>query len=393
LPLYPLYTGIGSYATTSEGEGVPHLDRLRGVGIGAGYFSAYHYDAWSRIPQVELCAIADLDAPKAERTAARFGISRVYGDYQEMLAKEQPDFVDIITPPASHRALCSAAAHRGVNVICQKPLAPTFAEARQLVQGMERSGVRFLVHENWRWQPWYREIRSMIDDGVLGEVFSAHFSLRQGDGWRDDAYLERQPYFRDYPRLLMFETGVHFIDVFRFLLGEVTTVYARLRRLNPHIRGEDSGHVLLGFESGATAVFDANRYNEPETEDDPRYTFGTLRLDGGRGHLRLHTDGRLIVKPLGKSAREHTYARPVRGFAGDSTLGLQRHFVERLISGAPFESEGSDYLRTLRVVEACYASSMEERVVHLDGFVAAGEDGFDVGKNAPSASENQLASP
>jgi predicted dehydrogenase len=339
---------------------------LRGVGIGAGYFSAFHYDAWMRIPRVEISAIADLDLRKAERTAARFSISRVYADYEEMLAKERPDFVDIITPPGAHLAICSAAAARGVNIICQKPLTPTFAEAQQLVEVMEGSGVRFLVHENWRWQPWHREIRSMIDEGVLGDVFSAHFAMRLGDGWREDAYLARQPYFRDYPRLLMFETGVHFIDLFRFLLGEVTSVYARLRRLNSQIRGEDSGHVVLGFESGATAVLDANRYNEPETDADPRYTFGTLRLDGARGHVRLHPDGRLMVKPLGKSAREHTYERPVRGFAGDSTHRIQSHFVERLTSGAPFESEGRDYLLTLRVVEACYTSSAEGRVVHLD---------------------------
>lgn len=350
------------------------LNGLRGVGIGAGYFSAYHYEAWKRIPQVEISAIADLDIQKAERMAARFAISRVYSDYEEMLAKEQPDFVDIITPPPTHLDICGAAAARGVNIICQKPLAPTLAEAKELVETMERSGVRFLVHENWRWQPWYREIRSMIDQGMLGQLFSAHFFMRQGDGWREDAYRARQPYFRDYPRLLMFETGVHFIDLFRFLLGEVTSVYARLRRLNSHIRGEDSGHVVLGFESGATAVFDANRYNEPETGDDPRYTFGTLRLDGERGHLRLHPDGRLVVKPLGKPAREHPYQRPVSGFAGDSTHSIQCHFVERLRSGARFESEGRDYLVTLQVVEACYTSAAEDRVVHLDRFGAETED-------------------
>ena len=340
---------------------------LRGVGVGAGYFSAYHYEAWSRIPQVEISAIADLDRQKAESTAARFGISRVYTDYEEMLEQEKPDFIDIITPPASHAAICSAATARGVSIICQKPLAPSFAEACQLVELVERAGVRFLVHENWRWQPWYRELRRLIDGGMLGEVFSIDFCVRLGDGWREDAYLARQPYFREDPRLLIFETGVHFIDSFRFLLGEVTSVYARLRRLNPDIRGEDSGHVVLGFASGATAVLDANRYNEPETDDDPRYTFGTLRLDGSRGHVRLHPDGRLVFKPLGEPAREQVYDRPTRGFAGDCVYRLQRHFVERLTSGAPFESDGSDYLRTLRVVEACYTSAAEGRVVHLDG--------------------------
>lgn len=344
-----------------------HNHRLRGVGIGAGYFSAFQHEAWSRIPQVEITSIADLDRGKAEQTAERFGISRVYSDYREMLEQERPDFVDIITPPSTHGEICRAAASRGVNIICQKPFTSSYSEAEGLVKEIEASGVRFLVHENWRWQPWYRELRALIDGGVLGEVFSINFCMRLGDGWQEDAYLARQPYFRDYPRLLMFETGVHFVDSFRFLLGEITSVYARLRRLNPAIRGEDSGHVVFGFENGATAVLDANRYNEPDTDDETRYTFGTLRLDGSRGHARLHTDGRLVLKPLGEEAREHVYERPTHGFAGDSVYRLQCHFVERLTSGEPFESEGRDYLRTLRGVEACYVSAAVGQVVFLDG--------------------------
>lgn len=334
--------------------------------MGAGYFSDYHYDAWARIPPVKICAVADLDIRKAERVAKRYGIPRVYDDFEEMLEEERPDFVDVITPPESHLDVCREAAIRGIHVICQKPLAPTLGDAEYLVQAMEASAARFMVHENWRWQPWHREMRRMIDEGLIGEAFSCYFAVRLGDGWQQDAYLRRQPYFREYPRLLMFETGVHFIDLFRFLLGEVTTVYARLRRLNPSIRGEDSGHIVLGFESGATAVLDANRYNEPETDDDPRYTFGTLRIDGEHGHMRLHPDGRIVFKELGQPAREHSYHRPVHGFAGDSILQLQSHFVDRLADGMEFESEARDYLQTLRVVEACYLSAAAGRAVHLE---------------------------
>ena len=78
----------------------------------------------------------------------------------------------------------------------------------------------------------------------------ANFRLRTGDGWGEDAYLGRQPFFRDYPRLLVYETGVHFIDMFRFLFGEIETVSAHLRRLNPVIKGEDSGQIFLTFDNG-----------------------------------------------------------------------------------------------------------------------------------------------
>lgn len=337
---------------------------LKGVGIGCGYFSRIQYGAWKRIPQVEIVAIADLDGEKARGVAEELSIPRYYTDYREMIREEAPDFVDIITPPDTHLELCTYAAKRGIHVICQKPLAPTFEIGQQIVRETGRAGVRFMVHENWRWQPWYREVKKLSDDGVLGEIFSISFCMRTGDGWGDDAYLDRQPYFRDYPRFLMFEIGVHFIDTFRYLLGEVESVYARHRRLNPVIEGEDSAHVMFGFENGATAVLDANRYNEMQSDGDPRYTFGSMRVDASKAHLLLHTDGGIRIKPLGKPAYEHTYDHVDRGLAGDSAYHLQNHFVQAFMTGMPFESSGEDYLKTLRVVEACYDSAEHGKVVH-----------------------------
>ena len=336
---------------------------LRGVGIGAGYFSSFQYEAWSRIPNVDLVAVADLDVEKARAAARQFGIPNTYTDYKEMLDKEQPDFVDIITQPPSHLELCTYAAQRGIHVICQKPLAPTYEESRQIVENMEQAGVRFMVHENWRWQPWYREIKRLHEQDVLGKLFSLSFCLRTGDGWGEDAYLGRQPYFREYPRLFVFETGVHFVDTFRFLLGEVESVYARLRRLNEVIAGEDSGQIIFSFKNGSTALLDANRYNELDSDAPVRYTFGTMRVDASKASLFLYPDGRIRIKPLGQPAYDHEYTHVNRGLGGDSCYFLQRHFVEAFLHGAPFESNGADYLETLRVVEACYQSADSNAVV------------------------------
>ena len=77
---------------------------------------------------------------------------------------------------------------------------------------------------------------------TIGEkLHTLTFRSRPGDGWAADAYLARQPYFREMPRFLIHETGIHFIDTFRYLAGEVTRVYCRLRKLNPAIAGEDCG--------------------------------------------------------------------------------------------------------------------------------------------------------
>ena len=329
---------------------------VHGVGIGAGYFSHYQYDSWQRIANVDLSAIYNRTHSKAVAIAQQYEIARVYDDYRAMIDEEQPDFVDVITPPETHRAICAYAADRGVHIICQKPLAPTYAESAAIVAHARQAGVRFMVHENWRWQPWYREIKRLVEADALGEIYSIYFRMRTGDGWPEDAYMERQPFFRNYPRLLIYETGVHFLDTFRYLLGEPKSIYARLRRLNPDIKGEDSGQVILGFENGATAILDGNRYNENEARN-PRLTFGELRLDGSKGHLTLDFEGDIIIKPLGQSPVLHEYPHEDTGFAGGSVHALQSHFVEQLLAGEPFESTGEEYLKTIKLVEACYASA------------------------------------
>jgi len=333
------------------------MKKLQGVAIGAGYFSRFQYEAWTRIPEVEITALCNRDEEKARPLMEKYGVGRHYTDYRTMIEEERPDFVDVITPPETHLEMCRFAGDRGVHIVCQKPLAPSFEEARQIVAEAEKAGVRFMVHENWRFQPWHREIRRLLDARAVGErLHSMAFRMRMGDGWGQDAYLARQPYFRDYPRLLVYETGVHFIDTFRYLAGPVDRIYARLRRLNPVIAGEDCGVLVFEFASGAVGILDANRYNEPNFPH-PRYTFGELLVEGDRGSLRLYGDGRITLQPLGEDEREHEYVHENRNFAGDCCHTTQRHFVDRMIDGQPFETSGEEYLETLAVQEAVYESA------------------------------------
>src|SRR5262249_55572355 len=163
-------------------------------------------------------------------------------------------------------------------------------------------------------------------EDVIGALTAIACQTRLGDGWGPDAYLSRQPYFRTMPQLLVFETGVHFLDVFRYFGGEIRQVYARLRRLNPAIAGEGRALLLCDFESGATALWDADRYHQ-SLSADPRYTFGAFLVEGERGALRLDESGRLVIHPLGQPPREHAYAHGNAGFAGDCVFLTFRHFV------------------------------------------------------------------
>jgi len=337
----------------------------RGLCIGAGYFSQFHLDAWKRMEDVEIVAICDQDEARANEAADRFSIPHVARDLKQGLKLGHIDFVDIITPPASHLGLVEQAAIAGLNVICQKPLAPDFRTARKLVALTEVTGIRFMVHENFRFQPWHREVRRLIEAGAVGDrLHTLTMRTRLGDGWGPDAYRARQPYFRDMPRFLVHETGVHLIDTFRYLGGEIIEAYALLRRLNADIAGEDTGLLTFRLANGAVAVWDANRFNDSNA-GDPRYTFGELLVEGNGGTIRLASDGTLTVQPLGGRETPHPYTHVDRGFGGDCVHRTQRYFIDSLNSGEPFETNGADYLKTLEVVEAAYESSRLNRPVAI----------------------------
>lgn len=340
------------------------MKKLKGVCIGAGYFSHFQYEAWNRIAEVEITAMCNSNRERAAYVMNTYGVKEHYTDYLEMLDKEKPDFVDIITPPDSHLEMTQAALDRGIHVICQKPLAPTLKESTEIKKVVDSHEARFMVHENWRFQPWYREIKKLLDSNVIGEqIFNISFRMRMGDGWGERAYLDRQPYFREYPRLLIYETGVHFIDTYRYLLGDIKSVYASLRKLNPVIAGEDAGFVHFNFASGAQGIYDANRYNETNFKI-PRYTFGELLIEGEGGSIRIYADGKLTIQQLGKGEKNHDYHHEDRNFAGDCVYNCQRHFIDQLLSGEKFETNVDDYLNTLSVQEAVYLSN--ERKVPVE---------------------------
>lgn len=331
------------------------------VTIGAGYFARFHHEAWARLPRVRLRAVCDLDRDRAEAFAQEFGAAAAYTDPAEMLAAERPDLVDIAAPPSAHRALVALAADAGVDAICQKAFTRSLAEARETVEIARAAGITLVVHENFRFQPWYREIRRLLDEDAFGEVYSLSFRLRPGDGQGPDAYLDRQPYFQSMERFLVHETAIHFIDTFRFLAGGYESVYADLRRLNPAIAGEDAGIMVLSHGGGVRSLFDGNRLSDHVAENR-RLTMGEFLLEGSAGSIRLDGNGNLFRRAFGSNdERPHGYDWENRGFAGDSVFALQAHVVAHLLDGAPLQNAAAAYVENLSVEEAVYRSAAEGR--------------------------------
>jgi len=334
--------------------------------IGLGYFSEFHLGAWQSLEDVGSINVTDLDPDRVAWAADRFNATG-YQDSTSLASDSDPDIVDIVAPPPAHENLIRAFARDGRTIVCQKPFCTSLQEAKRAVDFAEKARATLIVHENFRFQPWHRTIKQFLDQDGLGQIYQCRFSLRPGDGRGREAYLSRQPAFRAMPRLLIHETGVHFIDLFRWLFGEIRDVYADIRRLNPVLAGEDAGMLLLNHKSGVQCLFDGNRLSDCET-DNPRQTMGQMLIEGEKGALRLDGNGGLFFRAFGDR-----FERPVpligkvdaESFGGGCVGALIRHVVLGHLGLGALENHARDYLSVIRATEAAYASAERGQKITL----------------------------
>ncbi len=316
---------------------------LRGALIGCGFFGRIQHEAWERIPGARIVAACDREIERAR------SISPLAFDSPErLLAEVELDFVDIATRPAAHPALLRLALGRQLPVICQKPLADSLEAGREMLALAGAAHVPVVIHENWRWQPWFREAKRLIGDGAIGAPLCYQFCIRQRDGAGAGAY-PLQPYFRQMPRLHVHETLVHSIDTARFFFGDVASVFARLRRVNAAIAGEDRAALSLQHVAGVDGLIDGHRFLDP---DPPGPAMGETVLEGSEGRLRILASGDILLN--GRTVFE---APGTPGYKGDSVLAVQQHFLDCLRTGTEAESSLRNYWNTFATVDAAYRSA------------------------------------
>lgn len=331
---------------------------LRVAVIGTGYFSQFQCAAWQRMPDVELVALHALDKTQGQAMQKQFGFAQLFSDISTLLDQSGADVIDIVTPSESHADIITQCVKQNKTVICQKPFCRSFDEAKQIATFAQEKNVLVVVHENFRFQPWYLEIKRIIDEGQLGELYEINFDLRPGDGQGPTAYLDRQPYFQTQERFLVQETGVHFIDVFRYLLSdEVSGLFAKLATLNPVNAGEDAGVIVMDFNCGVRGILNANRLCD-HAATNTRRTMGEMRVEGSAGTLYLNGDGQIHLRKHGSNAiTEQVYQWNDTDFGGDCTYNTQRHIADHLLYRKPVHNAASDYLTNRRVEEAVYKSA------------------------------------
>jgi predicted dehydrogenase len=319
--------------------------------IGAGMVSQHHLLGWQKLhPNASIVAIADPGADNAARRAAAFGITRVYASAAAMLDAESLDAIDIAAPREHHAALVRLGVARGLAVLCQKPLAPTLAEAEALVA--ETHGARLMVHENWRFRRYYRDAARWLASGAIGAVQQCQMTLLtagllpDANGVR--AALVRQPFFQHERRLLVNEVLIHHLDTLRVLLGELTVTAARVGRTCADVVGEQNALIFLRAASGAGVVLLGNlaAHGSPPSQADD------LLVIGSTGTIRLR-DNRLERLGAEPAAIAYDMAECYQG-SYDAVIA---HFVDCVRGGGAFETTPEDNLHTLRLVEDSYRLS------------------------------------
>ncbi|MBM3823891.1 MAG: Gfo/Idh/MocA family oxidoreductase [Verrucomicrobia bacterium] len=339
---------------------------LRFAIFGAGFWSRVQLAAWREIGGTECVAIYNRTRERAEAFARDFGVPAVYDDPEKLLREVQPDFVDNITEVGGHKPLSLLCAKHRIPCICQKPMAPTLADARAMVAAFDRAKTPFFVHENWRWQTPVRALIETLRSGAIGTPFRARLTMISGfDVWAN------QPALRELERFIMTDLGVHLFDTARACFGEAHSVYGQTHRtLRPAVKGENVATLLFAMGKARTSVVVELAYAKTPVEREI-FPQTLAFVEGPQGSLELTADyGLRITTKKGTHSRRHppprySWADPRYDVAQASMVPCLRDLLGALHGERPGETTGADNLKTMELTFAAYESAAKDRVIHL----------------------------
>jgi len=194
-------------------------EKLRVGIVGAGTIvERGHLPGYQCHPLTEVAAICDPNEERARKVAQEYGIPQVYADYCQMLELEKLDLVSVCAPNALHAPATIAALETGAHVMCEKPMALSVEEAKAMISAAERTGRRLTVGFHNRFRPECQILKSLADQGTLGEIYYARVSMLRRSGipgygsWFTDKKLAGGGSLMD--------SGVHGLDLVLWLMGQ-----------------------------------------------------------------------------------------------------------------------------------------------------------------------------
>lgn len=366
-----------------------------GIGIiGYGMMGRAHAYAYTVAPVMRalpsrprLRVISGRDREKVSRAAAAYGIEDWVADWRELVKRPDVDIVDICTPPGTHAEIASAAAAAGKAVICEKPLAVSYAQALGAAASVQRAGVLNSVGFNYRRLPAVSLMKRMVDEGAVGKVRLWRAS------WLSDEFVDPAiPFDWRFDRAVggstIADLGSHLIDLALWMVGSVAEVCAQSatfvrERANPGGAGslpvtvDDASSALMRFESGARGVLEMARTAVRRPCDftvEVNGESGTLVFEYARLNELLYgegadTPGLYGMRRIRAEHDTHPYARnwwPIgQGVGyGASFVNHLGDLLERWPAG-PWEPDFKQGAAVQAVCEAIERAAAERRWVEV----------------------------
>ena len=337
--------------------------RLRGALLGAGNIALRgHAPQWARdedlLREVEIVALADLSPENLEAARAFFPAATAYGRVEELLEKEELDFCDICTPPSTHWPLIEKAAGRGLHVLCEKPLAPSLADAERISAAVREAGIAFQPCHQYHHAPQWQAVRRLLPR--LGRIYLADYEVHRTEAnegnpnwspaWRTDREVAGGGILVDH--------GAHIFYQLRTLLGEPLTVQATVRTLqHSSYRVEDTALVVLDYGQCLAQV--SLTWAARRRAIQFRFVGERGEMTGDDRGLRVHADTDEEVRFDEGMSRDSSHS--------DWYTPLFRDFAGRVRSGDRGTDPLDEALYVTRLITRAYESSKEGQTLPLLG--------------------------
>lgn len=339
------------------------MEKLKMAIVGAGTWGENHARIYNDHPCVETVAVCDYNTEKAQRLAAQFGIKQVYSDYREMAAKSGCDAVAIVTPDFLHADIAIACANEKKHILIEKPIATNYEDIHNIVEAIEKNNVRAMVDLHNRWNPPFNVAKQAIDNGDLGEPYSAYFRLN------DIKWVATDLLPWAAKSSILWFLGSHSLDTLRWFTGsDVERVYSISREGVLKGMGVDTVDMYmttLEFKNGCIAQME-NGWITPNGNTNINDMKCTIL--GTKGMINIDTSSHnLISKVTDEKAVtpdilvSHYVDGSPRGFAYESI----RHFVDRLIDGREFSVSLEDAANTSLAILAIFESAQQKKPVKV----------------------------
>jgi predicted dehydrogenase len=318
--------------------------------VGAGHVAQVaHIPAYRQNKDVELVAVVDDDPVKARRIQKQFGFQKSYEDFTEFLKYDDVDAIDICTPNYLHAPMAIAALRSGHDVLCEKPLARSTAEAQQMVATAEKEGRILMVGMNNRFRGDVATLQRLIKGGELGDVnFVKAGWLRRATDWKDRTWFTEKPKAGGGALL---DLGTPLMDLAMWVAGLRRPTGASCSIFGKKGRSgvEDSAVAMVRFAGGAVFTLEVG-WNLRERADQ---TF--LHVYGATGAAVLNP--LQIHKQIHGVLVNATPAVEKRNYYKDSYNAEIDHFVDCVRKKKQPMTTGKEALAVLEILDAMYESA------------------------------------